>query len=241
MKLKKHSLKSFLILAVSLIYLQPCFSQTSKSQKWEVGADLLSLFDKNQLPDYSLFSTRKIGEKGFSLRSRLGFDMDFYKPKLKNSNQIDEVQNYNYLVVLGIERDFANFQVGNGMSLYWAADVGFNQLLTRKHQTKFISPENYIFDYSDYRSNNYHLNGSFGIIQSITERLSLRLESSISYHLEDNIGIDYYLPIEPNQPLPPKKQLIEDAKKSNATGRYRYSNNYLSLIPFNQLLLTIKF
>ena len=75
-------LKSVLILAISFLYLQPCFSQSEKSQKWEVGADILSLFDKNQLPDYSLFATRKIGEKGFSLRGRVGFQADSYKPKI---------------------------------------------------------------------------------------------------------------------------------------------------------------
>jgi len=230
-----------LLLIVGLLQFRPCFSQSEEPQKWEIGADLLSLFDKNQLPDYSLFATRKIGEKGFSLRTRLGFQMNSHKPKNNQKYHLNDNQNYNYLIIVGIERDFANFQVGNGMSLYWAVDIGFNQQLTRKHETKFSDPDTYFFDYSDYRSNNYHLNGSIGINQAIAKNLSLRLESSISYHLEDDIGIDYYLPIEPNQPLPSKKKLVEDAKKSNATGRYRYSNNYLSLIPFNQILLTFNF
>ena len=55
----------------------------------------------------------------------------------------------------GIERDFANIQVGNGLPLYWAADLGFNQLITRGQEIKFIEPEYRIFDYCDYRSNNY--------------------------------------------------------------------------------------
>jgi hypothetical protein len=241
MKLQNCFLKSFLILAISFTYLQPCFSQSEKPQKWELGTDLLFLFDKNQLPDYSIFVSRKIGEKGFSLRSRVGFEMDFFKPKIKHSNQLDEYQNYNYLVMIGIERDFANFPLGNGISLYWAADVGFNQLITRKQKTIFFDSDNYVFDYSDYKSNNYYVTGSIGIIQAITKRLALRLESSISYHLEDYIGIDYYLPIDPNQLLPPKKELIEDAKKSNGTGTTKYSNNYLSLIPFNQLILSFNF
>ena len=127
MNQKKHSLKSFLIITISLVYLQPCFSQSEKPQKWEVGADILSLFDKNQLPDYSLFATRKIGENGFSLRSRIGSQMDSYKPKINQNTQLNDNQNFNHLILLGTEWDFADFKVGKGLSLYWAGDVGFNQ------------------------------------------------------------------------------------------------------------------
>ena len=241
MQQKKHILKSFLILAVSLIYLQPCFSQSEKPQKWEVGADLLSLFEKNQLPDYSLFVSRKIGENGFSLRSRIGFQMDSYTPKNNQVYQLSDIQNFNYLFMVGIERDFAKIRIGKGMSLYWATDLGFSQLINRQQETKFINSETYNFIYSNYKSNNYYLNGSIGINQAITQNLSLRVETSISYHYENYIGDAYFLPIELGEPLPPKKELIQEAKKSNFTGGTRYSNNYLSLIPFNQLLITFNF
>ncbi len=241
MNQKKHSLKSFLIITISLVYLQPCFSQSEKPQKWEVGADILSLFDKNQLPDYSLFATRKIGENGFSLRSRIGFQMDSYKPKINQNTQLNDNQNFNHLILLGIERDFADFQVGKGMSLYWAGDVGFNQLITKKQQTKFVTPETRNFIYSDYKSNNYFLNGSVGVKQKITKNLSLRFESSISYNYENYIGKDYFLSIETNTPLLIKKELIKEAKESSSRGLQKYAKHALSLVPFNQFLLTLKF
>lgn len=205
------------------------------------GADILSLFDKNQLPDYSLFATRKIGDNGFSLRGRVGFQADSYKSKNGQKYLINEHQNYNYLIMAGVERNFANIQVGNGISLYWATDLGFNQRITRGQETNFVESEYKVFEYSVNKSNNYYLNGSIGIIQSVTNNLSFRLESSISYHYENYIGKGYFLVFEPNQELPPKRELLEDAKKSNGTGGSKHSNNYLSLIPFNQLLITLKF
>lgn len=101
---KPKKLIPLLLLLLSLVA-HSGLAQSEKPPKWELGTDLLFLFHKSQLPDYSLFATRKLGEKGYALRSRVGFDLYSFRPNQPQRRQIQDEQRYNYMLMIGIENE----------------------------------------------------------------------------------------------------------------------------------------
>ncbi len=236
MQLKNHSLKSFVILAVSLIYLQPCFSQSEKPQKWEVGADLLSLFDKNQLPDYSIFASRKLGENGYSMRARFGIDAYTYQLGLPVARIINDEQRKDFSFMIGVEKLLSDPK--SKTKFYTAIDLAYAPYRTDKQFTGSENSDNYGFYSEINRNRSYYINFSIGIRQSITTKLSLRLESALSYKHKAFDQTTYWIELDPNNILPPKNELMDMAENNNYKGSFKYAENYLRLVPFSQFLIT---
>ncbi|RIW18750.1 hypothetical protein D0X99_03450 [Algoriphagus lacus] len=103
--------------------------QNPNSSRLEVGLDVLSLFDKNSLPAYSLFGRYWInpsGEKPAFLRSRLG-----YQTTNNTTNTTKEFYTYqefrkqNLLATIGFQKDIYTTPV---TSFYYGADIVHQRL-----------------------------------------------------------------------------------------------------------------
>lgn len=214
-------------------------AQSENPPKWELGTDLLFLFDKNQLPDYSLFATRKLGDKGYALRSRIGFSMEWSRPQSNpDTVVINDGQSYNYLVMIGLEREFSKLKLSKGTSFYWALDAGFSQNI-QTNQGKIVPTSEFLVQESS--ANTYAAVASVGIKQSITPSLTIRLETSLSNNFTVQKTESFVAQINSNSPSD-KKSLVKDTKRDpDIHTRYVSQSNFLRINPFSQLLLTLKF
>jgi len=241
MKSKPKKIIPLVLLLVSLAVHQG-IAQSNKPQKWEFGTDLLFLFDKNQLPDYSFFATRKIGDKGYALRSRLGFDMNFVKPvAVADTPFFADSQFYNYLILAGLEKELSKITLSKGTKLYWAVDLAFSQYL-QDYQTKtYQEHSGMMFLTRKIRDNTYSFAGAIGVKQSITPSISIRLESALSLNQLKQHTESAEISLDADSPTD-KKELLEELKSNpDYTIEYSGHTNQVRFTPFNQLLLTIKF
>lgn len=217
-------------------------AQSENPPKWEIGTDLLFLFDKNQLPDYSLFATRKLGDKGYALRSRVGFDMTFVYPRtVSDSPFYSNGQRYNYLAMAGLEKEFSKLNPTKGTKVYWAVDFAFSQSIQNNQAKAFQQGLDTVFVVQKSRDNIYAIAGSIGVKQTITPSISIRLESSLSFNLASHRSEYFDLFLDSNSPTDRKDLISQTKSNPDSYTEYIGQSEGIRIVPFSQLLLTIKF
>lgn len=96
--------------------------------KWEVGADLLWLINKNTLPKYSLLARRKIGQHG-AIRLRGGYlkNSDYLAFRQENYNIASLLRiGYEYQKPLSTLKDRTKSMFYVGLDYFWRYENNLN-------------------------------------------------------------------------------------------------------------------
>ncbi|WP_338222924.1 hypothetical protein [Algoriphagus confluentis] len=201
--------------------------ENPNSSRWEVGLDVLSLFEKNSLPSYSLFGRYFLnpsGEKPMFLRSKLGYqasnamtntNMEFYS--------YEEIQLQNWLATIGFQRDFYTSPI---TSFYYGADI----VLQRLNERQFLIFGDEILEQEgmqavyDNRRISTSVFGFIGFSRKFGETIVLSFETAL-YFTQMSSDYDYNL-------------IFVDG--FNASVAQNSSKKYFAgAKPFSQLVLTL--
>jgi hypothetical protein len=200
--------------------------QDNSPNRWEVGVDALSLFDKNTFVPYSIFGRYLLnpeGNKKSHLRARIGYDFHSYLDTAVQGNTFDhDSHRFAFMALLGYQREFSTWERS---SLYLGADLSFSRDFRK---TLWDLPN--IKGYETLQWRFVGLHGVIGYSYQLTGNLIFSLESSVSishryYHFKEDVF--FYR---------------DDG--SGISGRIGnlFSNRIdTSINPFHQILFTYKF
>lgn len=213
----------------------------TKPQRWDVGVDALSLFDKNNYPAYSIFLARKLGESGFALRSRVGIEgssfenlttVPFTLPYPRPNNN----QKIGFFTSLGIQKNlWQNFR----SNFYTGVDIGYG--LNQEFSQTLESVDNFNELYFERKITltNYVLSQFLGYSHSLNKNITLRIEMAANLIIKEVKvrGNGWYIPrYDQSEPFFPP---IHETISANEYGDSR-SFNY-KLNPLNQIILSYNF
>jgi len=200
--------------------------QTKSSNRWEVGVDALSLFDKNTFVPYSLFGRYLLNpesDKKSHLRVRIGYDFYTYLDTAVRGNTFDhDSHRLAFMALLGYQREFSTWERS---SLYWGADLSFSRDFRK---VNWDLPNIQGFESLTWRFIGLH--GLVGYTYHLTENISFSLESSVS------ISHRYYHTLEDVFFFRDDGSGISGRNGIDSSNRIDTAIN-----PFHQILFTYKF
>ncbi|HSJ68304.1 MAG TPA: hypothetical protein VK921_11535 [Anditalea sp.] len=232
------SLLAFFLAALSC----PAQEVPIKPQRWEVGVDAISLFNKNHYPAYSIFMARKLGENGFALRSRIGVEGSSFEDLLvvlPNSpfTRPNKNQKRNFFGSLGLQHNL--WFKGNLSYFYTGADIGI------KIDQESVQKLDYLDNFNDYYFENkrtftdYMVSPFFGYSHHLKKNFSLRIEMAANLTITNFKlrGNGWYLPrFDQSTPFIPP--IIENRNTyeigDHRTIDYRFN-------PINQIIISYHF
>lgn len=234
MKIKNYVLIVLMLLAyVAPIEVCAQDQDSLKLPRWEVGVDLLSLVDKNNYPEYSLFGRYRLNptrDKAVYLRTRIGFSGSVYLDSLTAGNPVDyEERNFSPFIMLGLQKDLLNFGESR---VYFATDLSLN-LIWYNIQVGPISPENFQFQEGFESMRETKTSGHFviGYSYNFGGGLTISIESSVNLLLK-------------KYSFDEEMWFYNNAPDVDLGGRIRENSStklLTSITPFNQFLLTFNF
>lgn len=183
--MQKNLMTSVLVFFLTML---SCLAQeVTKPQRWELGVDVLSLFNKNHYPAYSIFVARKLGENGLALRSRVGIEGSSFEnlsvvPPRTPFPRPDNYQKRNYFASMGIQKAlWINSKPKNQSYFYSGVDIAIklNQEFSQKLEqveyfTDFYFERKLTFrDYivAPFLGYSYHLHKNFSVRTEIAFNL----------------------------------------------------------------------
>jgi hypothetical protein len=200
--------------------------QTKSSNRWEVGVDALSLFDKNTFVPYSLFGRYLLNpesDKKSHLRVRIGYDFFTYLDTAVRGNTFDhDSHRLAFMALLGYQREFSTWERS---SLYWGAELSFSSDFRK---VNWDLPNIQGFESLTWRFIGLH--GLVGYTYHLTENISFSLESSVS------ISHRYYHTLEDVFFFRDDGSGISGRNGIDSSNRIDTAIN-----PFHQILFTYKF
>lgn len=189
--------------------------------RWEVGVDALSLFDKNTLPAYSLFGRFRLnpnGEKESFIRTRIGYQNQYFEMNAPNENRIYETQrSVSLATAIGFQKEIISF---SNSSMYLGGDF----LVQRRREDEFVILFSERTGTWDREFNAVKVMGVVGISTRPTNHLKLSFESSLfggKNHFQED-----YLGREPNGEI-------------NTIGDNSSKRTVFGFQPFYQILVTL--
>ena len=193
--------------------------------RWEVGVDVLSLFDKNSLTPYSLFGRYLLnpkGDKKSHLRARIGFDgFNYLDTALFDTAIEHDSRAFSFSVMVGYQKEITST---DRSSLYFGSDLSFSRESSNK---KWDIPGPLgVQGYEDYSNSKIGLHFLAGYSYSLGSRIRISLESSLSVFFRREIfdqDVTFFAF---------DNRLYEDSSASRIDSRIN---------PFHQLLFTYKF
>lgn len=226
MNIKKSVLILWLAGLGSILSNQSLAQQDNSPNRWEVGVDALSLFDKNTLVPYSIFGRYLLNPDGnmkSHLRVRIGYDFHTYLDTAVRGNTFDhDSHRFAFMALLGYQREFSTWERS---SLYLGADLSFSRDFRK---INWDLPN--ITGFETLQQRIVGLHGVVGYSYQLTGQLVFSLESSISFshrHYQFKEDVFFY---------------FDDGTPRSGRNRHNFSNRIDSFInPFYQILLTYKF
>ncbi|HLT07123.1 MAG TPA: hypothetical protein VK014_06320 [Cyclobacteriaceae bacterium] len=198
-----------------------------KHLRWELGVDLLPLFEKSDFPDYSLFGRYLLNpgkDKNTFLRIRVGYGLESYLDTANHGTSKDHTWNkQSYSFAVGVQRDIS---VSHRTRVYVGGDMSF----VRSKDNKEWDNADGVIGYEVVRSNSTTMDGFAGISYEAGGMLSLSLESSLYlglYGAKQKADVYRY---NPSGELFHRK--VADDKSQRLISGVR---------PFHQLMITYKF
>lgn len=232
------SLLAFFLAALSC----PAQEVPIKPQRWEVGVDALSLFNKNHYPAYSIFVARKVGENGFALRSRVGIEGSSFEdlltmPPLLLFTRPNNLRKTNFFGSLGLQHKL--WFKGNLSYFYTGLDIGIG--LNQEYSQKLEYMDNFNDYYLErkYTATSYMLSPLFGYSHHLNKNFSLRIEMAANLIVTNHRsrGNGWYLPrFDQSTPFIPP--IIEN-RNTYEIGDYRTIDYRLN--PINQIIVSYHF
>lgn len=198
-----------------------------KHLRWELGLDLLPLFEKSDFPDYSLFGRYLLNpgkDKNTFLRIRVGYGLESYLDTANHGTSKDHTWNkQSYSFAVGVQRDIS---VSHRTRVYAGGDMSF----VRSKDNKEWDNADGVIGYEVVRSHSTTMDGFAGISYEAGSMLSLSLESSLYlglYGAKQKADVYRYNPF---GELFHRK--VADDKSQRLISGVR---------PFHQLMITYKF
>lgn len=243
--MKKHE---FLLVFLLLISAGISLAQDQdKVPQWEIGLDALSLVEKNNYPAFSVFASRKMGEKGYALRSLLGWESSLYSNTGSSPGTyplLDEKNLHGIFLLGGLEKEILEALTSGGKDhVLVGLDLFYNWEKTATEELKpFVQDEEGHLLYSYYNRSitvkTIGVSPFIGYKRYFSKRLSIRLETALSFRKEasDITGeawtISDFSIFEPFNP--PTEGIPGKEYGGNTTYRFQ-------LIPFNQFNISFNF
>jgi hypothetical protein len=225
--MKDKFLMAGISLMLILITIQSKAQQTDTIPvpRWEVGVDVLSLFDQNSLVPYSLFGRYLLnptGDKKSHLRARIGFDGFSYLDTANHPNRLEhDSRAFAFSVMVGYQKEITST---DRSSLYFGSDLSFSRESSNK---KWDIPGPLgVQGYEDYSNSKIGLHFLAGYSYSLGSRIRISLESSLSVFFRREIfdqDVTFFAF---------DNRLYEDSSANRIDSRIN---------PFHQLLFTYKF
>jgi len=239
--MQKNLMTSVLVCFLTVL---SCLAQeVPKPQRWELGVDALSLFDKNHYPAYSIFVARKLGENGLAFRSRVGIEgssfenlttVPFTLPYPRPNNN----QKIGFFTTLGIQKNlWQNLRSNN--HFYTGVDIGYG--LNQEFSQTLESVDNFYELYFERKITltDYVLSPFLGYSHSLNKNITLRIEMAANFIIKEVKvrGNGWYIPrYDQSEPFFPP---IHETISANEYGDSRSVSYRLN--PLNQIILSYNF
>lgn len=198
-----------------------------KHLRWELGVDLLPLFEKSDFPDYSLFGRYLLNpgkDKNTFLRIRVGYGLESYLDTANFGASMDHSWNkVGYSLSLGFQRDIS---LSHRTHIYTGGDLSLISAKDRKEWDDAYG----VTGYEVYRTYRSSLHGLLGISYDVGSMISVSIETSLYFSLNNKLqDVDVY------------RYNSDGELFQRELGRHTDQRVASGFRPFHQLILAYKF